>query len=55
MQDLARVHGWTVAQTNDQDGVAAVLEPLIQETLANSETLADPSAPEGVATGSMYQ
>jgi hypothetical protein len=55
MQDLARVHGWTVAQTNDQDGVAAVLEPLIQETLANSETLAHPPAPEGVATGSMYQ
>jgi hypothetical protein len=43
MQDLARLHGWTVAQTNDEDGVAAVLEPLIRETLALSP------APEGVA------
>ena len=44
MQDLARLHGWTVAQTNDQDGVAAVLEPLIRDALAHSP------APEGVAT-----
>jgi Cof subfamily protein (haloacid dehalogenase superfamily) len=43
MQDLARLRGWTVAQTNDEDGVAAVLEPLIRETLTTSP------APEGVA------
>lgn len=43
MQDLARLRGWTVAQTNDEDGVAAVLEPLIHETLTPSP------APEGVA------
>jgi hypothetical protein len=43
LQDLARLHGWTVAQTNDEDGVAVVLEPLIRDAVAHSP------APEGVA------
>jgi Cof subfamily protein (haloacid dehalogenase superfamily) len=55
MQDLARLHGWTLAQTNDEDGVAAVLEPLIQKALANSEALAHPDAAEGVATSTLYR
>jgi Cof subfamily protein (haloacid dehalogenase superfamily) len=53
MQDLARLHGWTVAQTNDQDGVAAVLEPLIQEALASPGPLAHSPTPEDVATSTL--
>jgi hypothetical protein len=30
MQALAERHGWAIALSNDEDGVAATLEPLIR-------------------------
>jgi hypothetical protein len=30
MQALATRHGWTIGPSNDEDGVAATLEPLIR-------------------------
>jgi Cof subfamily protein (haloacid dehalogenase superfamily) len=51
MQDLARLHGWAVAQTNDEDGVAAVLEPLIAETMPETRTHAHTQ--EGVASSTL--
>ncbi|HEY3989850.1 MAG TPA: HAD hydrolase family protein [Acidobacteriaceae bacterium] len=51
LHGLAERHGWAIAQSNDEDGVAAMLEPLISTARLN-ENPGD-SAPEVVisATG----
>jgi Cof subfamily protein (haloacid dehalogenase superfamily) len=50
LQELARQHGWTVALTNDEDGVAAILEPLIAS--ANEAETGNQIGPEVVPSAS---
>ncbi len=53
LQALASRHGWDVTDTNDQDGVAAVVEPLIHFGTHCEDATSDSSrlAPEVVPAG----
>ncbi len=55
MQNIARQNGWTVTHTNDQDGVASIIEPLIEALIEplTGDAIKDLPQPEkAVATRS---
>jgi hypothetical protein len=50
LQTIGRRHGWAVTLSNDEDGVAATLEPLIRN--AREASALEASAQEGQAGNS---